>query len=106
MSERPVGYYYWEDLGVDHAQYFPGVSVVFTGMDEVYVGVGSTPGEAAEDALESAAQAGWDVDAIEIPAEIQESTIDAHADCPPDDEDCELHYYVALFLREHPEPAD
>ena len=50
--------------GVDHEQYFPGCGIAFTSYDDVATGIGDTSESAYEDALDSLAQAGWDVDAL------------------------------------------
>lgn len=54
-----------EFLGIDHPQYFQGVSASYTDWDEVVCGIGDTPAEAFDDALECLAQAGFDCETIE-----------------------------------------
>jgi len=50
--------------GIDFPSYFQGAGVAFTDWDECFTGIGDTPKEAAEDALEIAAQSGYDVEKI------------------------------------------
>jgi hypothetical protein len=68
MESYKVSEHQWEDIGIEHSQYFPGRGTAFTEWDDVFVGIGDTPEEAAEDALEYAAQCGYELDGIEAPA--------------------------------------
>jgi len=52
-------------LGIDHPQYFQGVGTAFTDWDQVMCGIGDTPAEALDDALEQMATEGIDVSEIE-----------------------------------------
>lgn len=96
-----------EDCGIDHSQYFPGRTAIFTDYDEVYVGVGDTPHTAAEDALELASELDWDVDGIENTLSKEaDSTLLHYEDCPASEDesadcDCEseLHYWAAVYLK-------
>lgn len=85
-----------DDCGWDHAQYFQGHGTACTDFDVVFIGAGDDPQEALEDALDQAAMAGWDVDAID-------NTLSHESDLPENDteEDNEVYHYVALYLREH-----
>ena len=40
------------DHGIDHEQYFPGCGVAFTRYTDAATGIGDSPREAAEDALD------------------------------------------------------
>ena len=85
------------DHGVEHEQYFQGCGTAFTEFTDVYTGIGDTPKDALEDALESAAWDDWNVDGIENDLS-DESDIPE----PEDDEEdglCELYHYVSLRLR-------
>lgn len=53
VTTHTVTEFSFEDLGVNSASYFPGVSTYGTDWDAVFVGVGDTPLEAGEDALKS-----------------------------------------------------
>lgn len=81
-------------LGIEHAQYWGGTGVFGTGWADCYTGIGSTPHEAGEDALEQAAQNGWDVEGVanhypdKMPKEIRKQP-----------EDGELQCYVVLYLK-------
>ena len=86
-----------EDLGVDHSTYFQGVGVAFTDWDVVFTGIGNTPHQAAEDAIEQACMAGW-YDAEHIinlcssKSEIPERDVgDEYSDG--------CHHYVALWVK-------
>src|SRR5690349_22894904 len=52
-EQKIVTAFEFQDCGVDHAQYFPGVGVAYTDWDEVFLGCGDTAHEAADDATES-----------------------------------------------------
>lgn len=57
------------DHGIDHAQYFQGYGVSRTKFTVSATGYGDNPAEALNDALESLAQADWDVSKVETSAE-------------------------------------
>jgi len=95
---KQITEYEYEDMGIHHSQYFPGAGVSFTKWERVYVGVGDTAEDAMNDAAEMAAQScEW----ADIPSAQEDfNTESAHEDCDDHkDEDCELHHYVALFIR-------
>ena len=56
MESKRVAEFSVENHGVDNPQYFRGAGVAFTEWDECFVGIGNTPREALDDALEMAAQ--------------------------------------------------
>ncbi len=78
-----------EDIGVDYPDYFNGRGVAFTVCDEVFVGIGNSPWEACEDALERASNAGWIVD--EIPNTL--------SDVSEIGQRLGAYHYVAVYLR-------
>lgn len=88
----------WEahDLGVEHSQYFQGCGTSFTRWDDVASGIGNTPLEAFNDALEMLAQGGWDVNFIpERPRGLS-----SRSQLPKDmDEESELHHFVCVYVR-------
>lgn len=57
------------DHGIDHAQYFQGCGISRTKFTDCATGCGDNPREALNDALETLAQAGWDVSKVEASAE-------------------------------------
>ena len=108
---------YTYDIDLDHAQYWQGR----TSREgyERFIGVGDTPYNALEDALEQAAYSGYNVDDIindapdgptlceQCKAEgwLDDVAGDAEADeCPYADE-CELNYYATLHLADSRNPA-
>ncbi len=56
--------------GINYPDYFQGHGISCTGWTDCATGIGNTPSEAAEDALDSLAQADWDVEALDISAHI------------------------------------
>lgn len=82
----------FEDIGLDQNDYFPGRGVAKSVWKEVFVGVGDNPREAAEDALEQAAESDWEL-GEEIESEAQEFKTKPAAS--GEDE----YYFVALYLR-------
>lgn len=84
--------------GCDHEQYFRGVGIALTEWDAVFNGVGNTPLEAANDALEQAAMSGCEG--------IPEQDFQPSAEWPddpepiPDGEEGEgMHHYAAIYVR-------
>lgn len=64
-DKKPIGEYSLDNYGIEHQQYWQGVSTMHTDWDEVFVGIGDNPHEAGDDALSQAAEDGWFVDPIE-----------------------------------------
>ncbi len=81
------------DHGIEHAQYFEGCGVWGTEYDECVTGCGNDAAEALDDALESIAQNGADVSAIE--AEVKADIPDMFSDFVPADAE-EVYYYVSI----------
>lgn len=101
---KPISQYEVIDHGICHSDYFQGCGVAFTSYEECYTGIGDNPSEAIADALEQAAQCGWDVDAIDndggsgeleewenthTPSASREFSIDVSNDISPTDYDPE-----------------
>jgi len=92
---KPIEDFHVTLYGIEHEQYFQGHGVAFT---DCATGCGATEREALEDALESLAQDGWDVDHIE-------ATLKRDGEWPPENlytadslgEDC--HYYVGVSVK-------
>ena len=110
--------------GIDGEQYFLGAGIANTDWTDVSVGIGDNPYEALEDALNSAAEIGWKVDAIKNDLPVTPSASDVareqakdellrvDPDLADDEDDLEmaiesalenfgseLHYYVILYLK-------
>lgn len=60
-TEKTVRAFELEDHGTDHAQYFPGAGIALTDFEDIGTGVGNTPAQALEDALEVLAMSGWNI---------------------------------------------
>lgn len=100
------------DYGEDGAQYFQGVSTVFTSWQRVQLGVGDTAREALEDALEqmatddatvSPAMAAQLLSDLDSPDKNAHDSLDAH-DCEKEDGACgEWQHYIAIFYNLKPE---
>lgn len=96
-----------ESHGIDGAQYFQGVSTIFTPFEYVVKGIGETEAEAYEDAVEQIA-CGYDdnlVERLQLPNfwGDDEHSICEDCDCNGEveycDEACELHYYVSVYFN-------
>lgn len=81
------------DHGVNGSQYFQGCGTYGTDYTEVYTGIGDSPHEALEDALEQAATSDWDVEGITNDLS-KEITIPEDAE-----EESELHHFVSIRLK-------
>lgn len=116
IEQRTVADFMFKDRGIDSPSYFQGAGTAFTDWDDVFVGVGDTAREAAEDAIESAVSVVWDWPTLSAYRNEFDDTIGAHiicdehaADCTSEDPDtyeycdchdtCELHHYCALYVR-------
>lgn len=75
------------DHGVENSQYFQGCGVAYTRFEEVWTGIGSSPREALDDALDSVAQADWDTAAIV-------NDLSEKISVPEESEDC--YHYVSI----------
>lgn len=60
-TEKTVRAFELEDHGTDYAQYFPGAGIALTDFEDIGTGVGNTPAQALEDALEVLAMSGWSI---------------------------------------------
>ncbi len=93
------------DYGIENADYFQGHGTAFTEYEYCALGCGDSYREALEDALDSAAQQGFDIeleasDLPEQPANNVNSAWEYHCQhCEQEEHDnCEsnLYYYVGL----------
>lgn len=131
---RTVVAFEFNDLGTDHAQYFPGVRYAHTSWDEIFLGVGDTAREAAESALESLCQTvdfstddrtlvtmddaliDWDGDTSAHADCTHAGECDdqhgilngcqCHDECERNHDECERNHYVALYVRYQDEVID
>jgi hypothetical protein len=89
------------DHGIDNSQYFPGCGVSCTEFEECATGAGNNFAEAVDDALESLAQMGYDVDGMEKRILAQELPRKRKLPRKPavkaSWDDC--YYYVSLRVR-------
>lgn len=92
-GQRTITAHKIEDRGVEHEQYFQGCGISHSKWDEVASGVGSTPMEAYEDALDSLAQNGWDTETLPQDGE----GLSKKSEIPEDGED--LHHYVCVYVK-------
>jgi hypothetical protein len=102
-AHRWVRSWEWRDHGVNGEQYWQGAGVSFTRWQECYTGIGDSPREAAEDAAEQAASNGWSLlpscEAVAAAAS-RESKLPA---LDEDDDACEMHHYVVLYVSAEPD---
>jgi hypothetical protein len=87
------------DHGIENEQYFQGCGVACTQFEECATGIGDTPAEAIDDALECLAQQAWDVDGMEkrILADIGKRKMPQRPKVKARDEEC--HYYVSIRVK-------
>lgn len=90
--------WHFELCGIENSGYWTGRSTAHTRWDEVFIGAGDNPQEAAEDALNDAAEGSWEVahlstDGIPTQPSVSENF-------PGDDDQDDLSFYVALWLKE------
>jgi hypothetical protein len=64
MSDRIAVAFEIVDHGIQHSDYFSGCGTSFTNYTDVATGIGDDFQEALEDALESLAQSGWNVNIV------------------------------------------
>ena len=93
---KPITDYKITDHGVEHSQYFQGAGVAFTKWEECFTGIGNSPAEALEDALEQVAQGdewaidslpdGWDEGLLNLVKDRVTEVIESQCDC----EECKV----------------
>lgn len=88
--------YEFIDHGLQHPDYFQGCGTSLTKYDECYTGIGSTPQDAANEALDLAShEYRWN-DAVFDDAEIEASTFSSVESIP---EDSEAIYHVSIRIK-------
>lgn len=86
------------EISEDHAQYWPGASLVFTDYEDLGIGSGSTPAEAYAEALDELEMNDWDTSTIECDLENDETLVSC--ECGEDDyAECEHYWYVVVRVR-------
>lgn len=84
-----------QDKGFDHPDYFRGAGVAYTKWDDVYVGVGDSPWEAGQDALDALEQAGYDV-----PHDLKkEANKLSKKKDPAAEENPDFLHYIAVYIK-------
>jgi hypothetical protein len=76
------------DHGVENSDYFQGCGVSFTEFDSVYTGIGDTPAEALDDALDQAS--------YEYNTESIANNLSDDSELP---DDSEMHHFVSIRLK-------
>lgn len=91
------------DHGFDSEQYFQGCGIAYTEFDDVATGTGETAREAFDDALESLAQADWDVKTIKGKSGLSRQGVRGYIKSlglnPDDGDGEETHYYVSIRVK-------
>lgn len=109
---KPVYDYSVHEHGIMYSDYFSGSSTYGTSYDEVFVGTGENAHEALEDAMNSAAEAGWDTRSIknefdpESEDNVQNTVRQNNPDMDEDDAADGVYYFISLFVREVPSDED
>ena len=94
--------------GTDHSDYNQGIGTSFTEWSEAFQGMGHTPEDAFEDALNDAATNGWNIEHIEHPfkGDNAKETVCAKTCCefvgvedPEDCRDCGMYCWAHLYLK-------
>lgn len=86
---RTINDYEIVDHGIAHPDYFQGCGIFYTDFEYVATGIGMNFNEAVKDALDSLAQADWDVENFETYDIMSESV----------DEDSDAYYYVSIRVK-------
>jgi hypothetical protein len=97
MKNKTVRSFEVINHGVEHSQYFQGCGLAFTRFEDVATGIGDSPFEALEDALESLAQNNWDVSAVVNDLPKDSDLPEAEDD---DAEPSEVYHYVSVRVSE------
>ena len=87
--------------GVENSQYFQGCGIAYTSFEDVATGIGGSPFEALEDALESLAQNDWDVSGIKNELS-KESEIPVNEE-NEENESMDVFHYVSVRVSTQPE---
>lgn len=95
---RTILKFEFTDWTLDHPDYFQGHGVAFTEFDECYTGIGNSPLEAAEDAIEQCAYAGegWPSELANEADEAVEAFSGQGDELAEDDE---RRYFVSIRVK-------
>jgi hypothetical protein len=99
---KTISKYQIVDHGVEHSQFFTGCGTAFTEYESVYTGIGDTPFEALEDALNEASMDDWDCENIENELSDKSDIPDARQEEDDDelsDDASELYHYVSIRVK-------
>lgn len=92
--ETPISEYKLEDCGWEHSDYFRGRGVAYTRWDLCYVGSGTTPRAAIEEAIGFAADCGYDVSRVKGLSRFSEHS---PRSMPRDNDD--VYCYAAIYIK-------
>lgn len=105
MTTKAIADYEIVDHGIEWSDYFQGCGTAFTEYSDVATGCGEDYESALEDALESLAQNGWDVESVK-PGEHDDDSVTAwiERNREPENEGTEYdgetpNYYVSVRVR-------
>ena len=102
---KKVGSYQIVDHGFEGEQYFQGCGLSFTEFEDVATGCGDTIKAAFEDALDSLAMNGWDVESVKLrmgrgrPLTVR-GYLRGVGVSSADIEDNETHYYLSVRVKQ------
>lgn len=102
-SEMDIGSYKIIDYGIDHTQFFPGITTAFNpDYEHCCYGIGETYSEALDDALEM--MVGQDENTRQLTEHIAKEEffpgmddLRTRVDHDDHDEPCELYYHVGIM---------
>ncbi len=98
----PIAEHKFEDIGIEHPDYFQGRGVMGTEFDMVFVGIGDSLKEAADDALDQAAGTGYEL-TESINAEAEGLSAEVPADLAPSEDENDpnqLYYHAAFYVKD------
>lgn len=94
---KPISEFEVVDHGIDYEQYFPGCGLSCTEYTDIATGIGDTPEEAIDDALEQLAMNDWDTEGMEGRIEESSDAGMSRERVTAEDEDC--HYYLSIRVK-------
>lgn len=91
-TKKTIAEWSLDRLCIDYPDYFQGAGA--DGYDEVFVGVGRSEKEAADDAAEQAAMCGLD-----IPPELEKEISELSSEDEIEEIECDAHLYFAIRVN-------